>query len=131
MLAAETSAPSDWTDAIREELKANAVNGRVGSILVSETDRARVWHLTLQPGERIGFHRHVNDYFWTVLTEGRAKSRYSSGEIKLAQYSPGDTRHFKFAKGEYMLHDLENVGDSVLSFVTVEFLGGANQPLPL
>jgi|SRR5579859_3166422 len=131
MSAMETRAQPDWTDAIRDDLKANAFNGRVGSVLASETDCVRVWHLTLRPGERIGFHRHVNDYLWTVLTEGRAKSRYSSGEVKVVEYLPGDTRHFKFASGEYMLHDLENVGSSLLSFVTVEFLGGANQPLPL
>ena len=34
--------------------------------LVSESDRVRVWTIRLKPGERIGFHRHVLDYFWTA-----------------------------------------------------------------
>lgn len=131
MTLTETGTQPDWTDALRKELKINAFNGRVGSVLASQTESIRVWHLSLQPGERIGFHRHVNDYFWTAVTPGRAKSRHSSGEVKLVQYHAGDTRHFRFAKGEYLLHDLENVGDTLLSFVTVEFIGGENTPLPI
>lgn len=37
----------------------------------------------------------------------------------------------KFAPGERYIHDLENVGGTVLSFVTVEFLDSANAPLRL
>ena len=46
-------------------------------------------------------------------------------------YSPGETRHYTFGAGEYLLHDLENVGSTELVFTTVEFLQSANQPLPL
>ena len=44
-------------------------------------------------------------------------------------YDLGDTRHFTFGPGESMTHDLENIGDSVLCFTTVEFFGSANPPL--
>ena len=53
-----------WPRTIREEFEANQLNGRVGTRLLSETDRVRVWEIRLAPGERIGFHRHVLDYFW-------------------------------------------------------------------
>lgn len=129
--AHEMSASPDWTSEIRDELAASAFNGRVGSLLVSQTDRVRVWHLTLAPGERIGFHRHVNDYFWTVLTEGKARSRHSGGHIGITDYKPGDTRHYHFGAADFMLHDLENIGTTVLTFVTVEHLDGANSPLPI
>ena len=129
--AAEVSASPEWTDEILEELAASAFNGRVGSRLVSQTDRVRVWHLTLAPGERIGFHRHVNDYFWTVLTDGKARSRYSDGRAAITEYKPGDTRHYHFGVAEFMLHDLENIGTTLLTFVTVEHLDGANSPLPI
>lgn len=42
--------------------------------LLSETDRVRVWEIRVAPGERIGFHRHVLDYFWAAVTPGRAQS---------------------------------------------------------
>ncbi len=36
-----------------------------------------------------------------------------------------------FAAGEYMIHDLENIGDTVLAYTTVEFVEGANPALPV
>lgn len=36
-----------------------------------------------------------------------------------------------FAAGEYMIHDLENIGDTVLAYTTVEFLDSANPALPV
>ncbi|NEV02763.1 hypothetical protein [Bradyrhizobium uaiense] len=120
-----------WPDVIREEFDANQSNGRVGTRLLSETERVRVWEIRLAPGERIGFHRHVLDYFWTAVTPGRARSHAEDGRIIEAAYSAGETRHFVYAKDEYKIHDLENVGDADLWFTTVEFLDSANKPLEL
>jgi hypothetical protein len=36
-----------------------------------------------------------------------------------------------YGRGEYKIHDLENIGDSDLWFTTVEFLDSANEPLGL
>jgi hypothetical protein len=120
-----------WPDLIRKEFDANQFNGRVGTRLLSETDRVRVWEIRLAPCERIGFHRHVLDYFWTAVTPGRAKSHAEDGTIVEAVYSAGETRHFVYGKGEYKIHDLENVSDADLWFTTVEFLDSANEPLEL
>jgi hypothetical protein len=120
-----------WTEALRLELEAGAPNGRVGSRLVSETPRLRVWLIALEPGERLPFHTHVNDYFWTATAPGRARSRYADGRVAEMDYAEGDTKHFAFGPGESMTHDLENVGFTVLRFATVEFLGGANPALPV
>src|SRR6202162_2414664 len=70
-----------WPSIIREEFEANKRNGRVGTRLLSETDRVRVWEIRLAPGERIGFHRHVLDYFWTAVTPGRARSHTQDGSV--------------------------------------------------
>ena len=121
----------DWPAKIVAELTANVRNGRVGSTLVSATERVRVWHLLIAPGERLPFHRHVNDYFWTALTPGQAKSRFEDGSVRHVSYRHGDTRHYCFAAGDSMLHDLENIGETDLTFVTVELLGGANAPLAI
>jgi hypothetical protein len=120
-----------WPSFIREEFEANQNNGLVGTRLLSETDRVRVWEIRLAPGERIGFHRHVLDYFWTAVTPGRARSHAQDGSIVEATYAAGDTRHFVYGRGEYKIHDLENVGDSDLWFTTVEFIDSANEPLEL
>lgn len=131
MIEAGFTVEREWPPALLEELEKNRQNGRVGQYLASETDKVRVWHLTLAPGERIGFHRHVLNYFWTALSGGQARSHYEDGRTVEVSYRTGDTKHFTFAKGESMQHDLENIGDSPLSFVTVEFKDSANTALPV
>lgn len=129
----EADALASWPQWRRDELAANTVNGHVGTRLVSENERGRVWHLTLHPGERLPFHRDVLDYFWSVTSPGggRGRSHYGDGRVAEVEYAEGDTRHLSFGPGESMIHDLENIGDKPLSFVTVEYLPSANPPLAL
>lgn len=127
----DVKAGEDWPDDIKKELRSNFRNGCVGQILVSETERVRVWSLRLKPGERIGFHRHVLDYFWTSLTNGQARSRKGDGTTYEAFYREGDTQHMNFGKDEFMVHDLHNIGETELIFTTVEFLKSANEPLAI
>jgi beta-alanine degradation protein BauB len=127
----DRTAIAAWPQALQDEIQQNFGNGCVGSRLVSETDALRVWHLTLAPGERIGFHRHVLDYFWTVMTDGAARSHYNDGRITETTYKAGDTKHYTYASGEWMMHDLENIGATTLVFTTVEHKTSANQPLPI
>lgn len=122
---------ADWPDGLREEMLANVDNGCVGSVLVSETDRVRVWHLTLKPGKRCPFHRHVNPYFWSCHTNGRALNYLSSGEVRESRHFQGQTRHYHFGPGDHMLHSVENIGDTDLIFTTVEFMDGTNPALPV
>jgi len=97
---------------------------RIGSELVSEAQGVRVWHLRLSPGETLPAHRHDRPYFWTVLTDGRARSRQGDGSVVEVSYRKGETRHFPglTAKTAFV-HDLTNIGDKELVFVTVEFRG--------
>jgi len=125
------TAPEGLDEARAKEFSVNAGNGHVGSRLVSETDRVRVWSLTLKPSERIGFHTHVLDYFWTAVTGGKARSHFGDGRVVENTYKPGDTQHHSYGKGEFMTHDLENIGETELTFTTVEFKESPNAPLPL
>lgn len=137
MSAASGAAPQreaqreDLSEDLRAEFTRNAFNPCVGQVLLSAGDRARVWYIRLAPGERLGFHRHVLDYFWTALSAGTARSHIDGGAPTVAHYRPGETRHLTFGPGQSMIHDLENVGETDLVFVTVEHLRSANPPLPL
>ena len=91
----------------------------------------RIWEIRLKPGERFGFHRHVLDYFWSVVTNGRARAHLDDGSTVEHTYAAGETRHEVHAPGHFKVHDLENIGDSELIFTTVEFLDSANKPLPI
>ncbi len=127
---AETSA---WPPAILAEFEREKRNhnGCVGSTLLSENERVRVWIIRLAPGGRVGFHRHVLDYFWTSVSGGRGRQHLMDGSTVEYTYKPGETRHETYGAGQYKVHDLENLGDQEMVFMTVEFLNSANKPLAI
>ena len=92
---------------------------------------APVWMLSLAPGGRIGFHRHVLGCFRTATCDGRARSHYADGRVVETECAAGETCYFTFNAGEETVHGPQNIGADTLSFVTVEFKNGANAPQPL
>jgi quercetin dioxygenase-like cupin family protein len=124
---------SAWTPALIAEFERERASNNpcVGNMLVSESKRVRVWMIKLAPGERFGFHRHVLDYFWTCVTGGRGRQHVHDGTTVEYSYAPGETRHETYGRGEFKVHDLENIGDKEMVFMTIEFLNSANQPLVL
>ena len=105
----------------REIVQARA-NDRIGTDLVLDTGAMRIWHLRLAPGEILPAHRHDRPYFWTVLTDGEGQSRFGDGRIADIAYRAGDTKHFDdLHPGKSFVHDLTNIGEDELVFVTVEF----------
>ena len=131
--ATVTADRSAWPQRLAQEFEHERAhpNGCVGNGLVSETDRVRVWTIRLKPGERFGFHRHVLDYFWSSVTGGRGRQHLMDGTTVEYDYQPGETRHETYGPGEFKVHDLENIGDGEMIFMTVEFLDSANKPLAL
>ena len=119
-----------WSAAMRSEFAGAAHNYRVGSRLLSENDRVKVWEIRLLPGERLPAHKHVLDYFWTVLTAGESEQHTADGTTRRVAYEPGMTRHYTFGSGEFLVHDLCNVGDSELVFITVEHHRTPGDPGP-
>jgi hypothetical protein len=91
----------------------------------------RVWIIRLGAGERIGFHRHVLDYFWTSVSGGKGRQHLMDGTTVEYTYKPGETRHETYGLGQYKVHDLENLGDKEMVFMTIEFLNSANKPLAI
>lgn len=127
--AQKTPWPPEIAAEFEREAKQN--NPCVGSTLLSETDKVRVWEIRLAPGERVGFHRHVLNYFWTAVTGGRGRQHVHDGSTVEYTYQPGETRHESYGPGEFKVHDLENIGDREMIFMTIEFLDSANKPLSL
>ena len=120
-----------WPEWLKTEFTEHAQDGAVGSRLLSQNDRVRVWEIRLAPGERWHAHRHVLDYFWTAVNAGRSRQHTHDGTVREVTYGAGETRHFHFGPGEFLLHDIENIGDGELVFTTVEHLDSANAPLPV
>jgi beta-alanine degradation protein BauB len=124
---------SAWPAAIAAEFEREKSNhnGCVGTTLLSEDERVRVWIIRLAPGERIGFHRHVLDYFWTSVSGGNGRQHLMDGSTVEYSYRPGETRHESYGAGQCKVHDLENLGDKEMVFMTIEFLDSANKPLAI
>ena len=89
----------------------------------------RVWLIEMHPSDRVPFHTHVFECFLTAISPVRAQSRYSSDEAVEVDYEAGSTMYFGFKSGELMTQDLEIIGDTVLTFITVEFLNSENVSL--
>jgi len=110
--------PADF----EEELAAAPANLDVGTTLWFENQRIRVWEIRLEPGERGPFHNHTRNYFWTVVEGSRGLQRFADGTFIVRDYKVGDTRYLEHTPDDSLIHDLENVGDTALRFVTVELL---------
>jgi hypothetical protein len=104
------------------ELDAAPGNLRVGTSLWFENERVRVWEVRLEPGERGPLHAHTRPYFWTCVEAGVGRQRSADGTVRVRRYALGETRFSEHSAEAPMLHDLENVGDGTLRFVTVELL---------
>lgn len=106
----------------RQQEFAGAIhNDTIGTELMQENERVRVWHIRLQPGERLPAHHHERPYFWTAVSDGVARSCNAAGEVSELVCNRGDTKFYDLSPENSLLHDLENVGDTELVFVTVEF----------
>ena len=96
------------------------VFGNVGSNVVFENDRVRVFEVRLEPGQRGPFHIHDRTYFWTVVEAGRGLQRLADGTFAVRDYQLGETRFLEHTTEDALIHDLANVGRTTLRFVTVE-----------
>lgn len=110
------------TGEFREELDVASSNKDLGTALWFENDRIRVWEVLLEPGERGPFHSHTTNYFWTVVEASRGLQRFSDGTYAIRDYVVGETKYLMNSPESELIHDLENVGDTRLRFVTVELL---------
>lgn len=103
-----------------DELERAPRNRDIGTTLWLDNDHVRVFEIRLEPGERGPFHVHDRTYFWTVVDPGRGVQRFVDGTLVALDYRLSETRYLVHSPEDPLIHDLENIGDSVLRFVTVE-----------
>jgi hypothetical protein len=102
------------------ELAAAPSNHEIGTSLLFENDHIRVFEVRLEPGERGPFHIHDKPYFWTVVDAGMGLQRFPDGTSTVHQYALRETAYRAQSAEDPLIHDLENVGETTLRFVTVE-----------
>jgi hypothetical protein len=118
---AEPASGTYDTAAFAAELQGGQ-NRAVGTKLLLENERVRVWEIRLEPGERAPFHWHTTPYFFVCVEAGRSRSRFPNGFYLDDDSEVGDTVFLDLSSDEPHVHDLENIGSTTLRFTTVELL---------
>lgn len=111
----------NWNSTKILELQNSNKSDRIGDTLLFEDDHIKVWSIILKPGDKLSFHKHTKNYTWICLTQGTAISYYENGRIVKIRYQKGDVSYYDHdTKGDFV-HNLENIGDLLLNFNTVEY----------
>ena len=100
-----------FPDVTQDELMAAPANYTIGTTMLLENERVRVWDITLGPGERMPFHCHRTTYFYRCESGGRWRLRTTEGEVLIGEDAPGEVTFHELAPGERLVHELTNVGD--------------------
>lgn len=110
----ESPSSSEDSKEIAEEL-----SDQVGTAVIYEDDRIRVWLLELGPGEASEWHRHSCDYLYVTTLAGQTQTEYLDGSIEPQDDLVGDAVLRRADPG----HRLVNMGKSKYQNVVIEFLG--------
>jgi beta-alanine degradation protein BauB len=62
----------------------------VGSRVVFENDRVRVWEIELGPGEELPMHLHELDYVFVVVSGGPTTITWEDGRQETNEHQPGE-----------------------------------------
>ena len=100
---------------MREEI----ISPQVGTRLLFENERVRVWDLQLAPGQSTGLHRHEHDYLYVVIGDGRLQAADADGERREASDMKDGEVRFNEVDGE-AVHEAFNVGDGSWRNIIVE-----------
>ncbi len=80
----------------------------LGTDVLFENERVKVWDFVLAPGEAMPMHTHRLDHLIVVVEGGRLEVDYADGRHVAYEPRPGD-HYFCHVEGEET-HDARNVG---------------------
>lgn len=95
------------------------ITGQVGTKLLFENDRVRVWDLRLEPGQSTGLHRHESDYLYVVIGDGRLQAIDAAGNAREPEEMADGTVRFREIEGE-AVHEAVNAGEGEWRNIVVE-----------
>src|SRR3954447_24360246 len=92
-----------------ELMSAHEPSHRVGTKLLFENDRVRVWEMTLAPGESSTHHVHDSDYLFVYLTRSKLELLQDGKPPSTSEEPPGFVQYTEVGSG--VVHQVKNVGD--------------------
>jgi hypothetical protein len=103
------------------------VSDRIGTSVLFENDRVRVWEMILDPGEAIPLHKHVNDYLVIYLAPTHLDLFFQGREPRSQSYDDGFVQYFVVGK-EGTPHQIRNTGLEPHRQFIIELLGESVSP---
>ncbi len=95
---------------------------RVGTSILFENDRIRVWEMTLDIGEGSGFHQHMNDYVFVYVTPSEIDFREPGKKPVRLSCDDGFVQYNVVGRAG-MAHEIANAGSMKHRQIIVELLG--------
>lgn len=89
----------------------------VGTQVLFEDDRVKVWLLELAPGQATSWHEHSCDYVFVITRPGTARCEYVDGSV---EEQIGDPRGSTQYRTRDVPHRLINTGDNLYQNIVVE-----------
>lgn len=98
---------------------------QVGTRLLFENDRVRVWDLALAPGEALGAHVHRLDFCFVVVRGGHLRHVHPEDPAQSQDVRYEDDQVVFLEAGEGLPHHrLVNVGDTPYRNLVIELKDG-------
>jgi hypothetical protein len=104
----------------------DSVSSNIGTAVLYENSRVRVWEMVLEPGGTSGLHRHQNDYLFIYVTpDNELDVHFPDRTVGTTRYEDGYVQYTELGSepSPDMTHELVNVGPGRHRQILVEFLG--------
>jgi quercetin dioxygenase-like cupin family protein len=100
----------------------------IGTELLFENDRIRVWDMVLQPGEESPYHRHDGDYVFIYVTPSRLTLFLDGQEPQTADFEDNFVQYTEVGGG--IQHKIRNDSAEVHRQILVELKGASRSGEP-
>ena len=103
----------------------NSVSRNVGTKLLFENDRLRVWDMLLEPGQSCELHQHVYDYVFVNIKRAELELNEPGRDPVGRALDDGFVQYVVVGPQGQGAHLIRNAGESTLRQILVEFVGGS------
>ena len=100
----------------------------VGTRLLFENDRVRVWEMVLRPGESSARHVHEADYLFVSTTPGKLTLLQDGSPAETSEEPAGFVQYSEVGRG--IVHSVRNAGDAEYREILVELKGPSRSSSP-
>ena len=109
-------------------MSAHEFSHKVGTKILFENDRVRVWEMILQPGEASTYHEHLNDYLFVYMSHSKLEVLQKDKRPEISEQGPGFVQYRDVGSG--IDHQVKNVGDTTHREILVELKGPSRTSKP-